>query len=120
MLLMILEPLVVNDENLDMMIKTGSVETVSRMLMLQRLSVDVSTYENGVVRKPTGDQNLVSYSHILQDEKFVDGKGKIITMKSFRYILRIMASCARDPNVIGMYVKDKTYLSKLLLLAEDL
>ena len=34
MLLMILEPLVVNDENLDMMIKTGSVETVSRYLLL--------------------------------------------------------------------------------------
>jgi hypothetical protein len=57
---------------------------------------------------------------LLGDEKFFDGKGKIITMKSFRYILRIMASCARDPNVIGMYVKDKVYLSKLLILAEDL
>lgn len=41
-------------------------------------------------------------------------------MKSFRYILRIMASCARDPTVISMYVKDKAYLSKVLILAEDL
>lgn len=120
MLLMILEPLVVNDENLDMMIKTGSVETVSRMLLLQRLSVDVTTSENGIVKKPTGDPSLVSYSHILQDERFLDAKGKIITMKSFRYILRIMASCARDPSVIGMYVRERPYLSKILLLAEDL
>jgi hypothetical protein len=120
MLLMILEPLVVNDENLDMMIKTGSIETVSRLLLLQRLSVDIDTTDGGVLKRATGDKNLTSYNAILEDEKFTDNRGKIIPMKSFRYILRIMASCARDPNVIGMYVRDKVYLSKLLLLAEDL
>lgn len=120
MLLMILEPLVVNDENLDMMIKTGSVETVSRLILLQRLSVDIDTVEGGQLRRANGDRSLTSYNNILEDEKFTDNKGKIIPMKSFRYILRIMASCARDPNVVGMYVRDKVYLSKILLLAEDL
>ena len=120
MLLMILEPLVVNDENLDMMIKTGSVETVSRLLMLQRLSVDIDSYNNGQLVKARGDPSLLTYEHLIKDEKFTDNKGKIIPMKSFRYILRIMASSARDPNVIGMLVRDKVYLSKLLLLAEDL
>lgn len=120
MLLMILEPLVVNDENLDMMIKTGSVETVAKLILLQRLSVDIDTQEGGQLRRANGDRSLTSYNDILEDEKFTDNKGKIIPMKSFRYILRIMASAARDPNVIGMFVRDKAYLSKLLLLAEDL
>lgn len=55
MLLMILEPLVINDECLDMMIKTGSVETVSKLLFLQRLRGDWDTVENGRVVKSATD-----------------------------------------------------------------
>jgi len=34
MILMILEPLIVNDENLDMLIKTNSLEGIGRLILL--------------------------------------------------------------------------------------
>jgi hypothetical protein len=45
MLLMILEPLAINDECLDMLNKTNAVETVAQLLLLQRLRVDIE-YED--------------------------------------------------------------------------
>ena len=48
MLLMIMEPLVVNDECLDMLNKTNAVETIAQMIMMQRLARDVEGKdENG-------------------------------------------------------------------------
>ena len=41
-------------------------------------------------------------------------------MKSFRYILRIMASAARKKMGISAICRDGVFLQKLLLFAEDL
>lgn len=62
---------------------------------------------------------MVSYKHLLKDENFLDANGQLVHMKSFKYILRIMCSCARDPTVIGLFVKDSNYLAKLLRMIEE-
>lgn len=120
MLLMILEPLVINDENLDMMIKTNSLEGIARLMLLQRMSNDIDGFMNGQPVQATGDPALITYAERLNGENFVDEDGKIIPMKSFRYILRIMASAARKKMGISAICRDGVFLQKLLLFAEDL
>ena len=67
-----------------------------------------------------GDKNLISYTKELANETFLDKDGKIIPMKAFRYLLRIMASCARSEECVSLFVRDPVYLDKLLCVMEDI
>jgi hypothetical protein len=120
MILMILEPLIVNDENLDMLLKTNSLEGIGRLILLQRVAADIDGWVNGETVAAVGDKNLITYEKRLENETLVDEEGKVLPMKSFRYILRIMASAARKKTGVTILVKDPVFLSKLLLFAEDL
>jgi len=67
-----------------------------------------------------GDKNLITYGKRLENETLVDEDGKVLPMKSFRYILRIISSACRKKNGITVIVRDPVFLSKILLFAEDL
>jgi len=117
---MILEPMIVNDDNLDMLIKTNSLEGISRLLLLQRVAADIDGWVDGETVASVGDKTLVTYADRLKDDKLVDEDGKVIPLKSFRYILRIISSAIRKKAAITLFVKDRVYLGKLFLFAEDL
>jgi hypothetical protein len=108
MLLMILEPLLVNDDNLDMFLKINAVDPVCRLILLQRMTSNLDVWQNDVLIKE-GKHALVSHNHLVTKEKFTDEHGTIIPMKSFRFLLRIIVLMCRNKTVLKVLVRDLIY-----------
>lgn len=58
---MLLEPLIINDDCLDMLIKTNSLDGITRLILLQRMKCDIEGVVNGEIVPATGNKNLLSY-----------------------------------------------------------
>lgn len=71
MLLMIMEPLLVNDDNLDMLLKIHAVDTICKMILLQRMSSNIDVWNNDVLIKE-GNHALVTHNNLVTKEKFTD------------------------------------------------
>lgn len=100
---MILEPLTVNDANVEMLNNSDGIDVVCDILLCQRLYSDLEGGKDGRKRDNEGqlikkESDITLLSHIDQ-VKYEDWATKNRTIKimlSFRYTLRVIASLIRD------------------------
>jgi len=127
MLLMILEPLTVNDCNVDMMVKTDAVDVVCDIMLCQRLYSDLEGGKDGTNRdadgklaRPENDPSLLSHTAQVQLEDWATKNRTIKVMLSFRYTLRVLASVLRDDESLKQFLDTVPYMRKVFLVAEEM
>lgn len=127
MLLMILEPLTVNDCNVEMMVKTDALDVVCDVMLCQRLYSDLEGGKDGKKRDPEGrlikiehDVSLLSHTEQVKYEDWATKNRTIKVMLSFRYTLRVIASILRDDESLKQFLDTVPYLRKVFLVAEEM
>lgn len=127
LLLMVLDPLLVNDDNLDMMVRIDALDTIGQILLAQRLPNDKPggrdgerTDEVGRVQGVESDKSMLSFVGVLEPSDWLDEDGSVQIMSCFRPVLIIINSYLRSEVAISAFMKKSSYLRKILMIAEDI
>ena len=84
LLLMVLDPLLVNDDNLDMMVRIDALDTIGQILLAQRLPNDKEGGREGDRKDELGrllpaesDKSMLSFVGVLEPQDWLDENGSV-------------------------------------------
>ena len=127
LLLMVLDPLLINDDNLDMMVRIDALDTIGQILLAQRLPNDKpggrdgdKKDELGRLQAAEGDKSMLSFVGVLETSDWLDEHDSVQIMSCFRPVLIIINSYLRSEVAISAFMKKSSYLRKILMIAEDI